>query len=202
MAAPPRKSQLFSTCVIKETHFHNFGTKVATLQYKCSKEIHFGSSSSMVATCQYKCNRQSTLWQANVQTLGLPLGATRMPRNRRQQMEEQPRSSFCSGRARVPRKGTSKGKRSHARNPARAERGCHAKASDPLAEAIQLAHARPSCTSLGRVSQTGCNRASPAVFAVSCNGSPTVLIIEFGFGIHKQRAPKSLATPPLKAWQL
>ena len=131
MAAPAQKSQLFSTSVVKE--------------------IHFGSFSSKVATCQYKCNRQSTLWQANVQTLGLPLGATRMP--------EQPRSSFCSGRARVPRKGTSKGKRSHARNPARFPlgRGCHAKASDPLAEAIQLAHARPSCTSLGRVSQPGCN---------------------------------------------
>ena len=34
----------------------------------------------------------------------------------------------------------------------RGERGCHAKA-DPLAEAIQLANARPSCASFGRVSQ-------------------------------------------------
>ena len=40
-----------------------------------------------------------------------------------------------------------------------------------LAEAIQLAHARPSCTSLGRVSQDSshqaCQRASPTIFAVS-----------------------------------
>ena len=155
----------------------------------------------MVATCQYKCNRQGTLWQANVQTLGLPLGATRMPRNRRQQMEEQPLGP-STGATQGHKQRLAKPRSESRSDPARAERGCHAKASDPLAEAIQLAHARPSCTSLGRVSQPGCNRASPTVFAVSCNGSPTVLIIEFGFGIHKQRAPKSLATPPLKAWQL
>ena len=102
----------------------------------------------------------------------------------------------CRTKALVRTLGPCKGKRSHARDPARRM----PRKGATLAEAIQLAHARPSCTSLGRVSQDSshhaCQRASPTIFAVSCNG---VLIIEFGSGIHKQRAPKSLATAPLKA---
>ena len=89
---------------------------------------------------------------------------------------------------------TARAKASEA-NPAQGERGCHAKVS--LAEAIQLAHARFSCASFGRVSQDSshyaCQRASPTVLAVSCKGSPAVLIIDFGF-----QTPKSLTTPPLK----
>ena len=50
MAAPARKSQLFSTGTVKEIHFGSSGTTVATFQYKCSKEVHFGSSGSEVAT--------------------------------------------------------------------------------------------------------------------------------------------------------
>ena len=95
--------------------------------------------------------------------------------------------------------GKSKGKRSHAQDPARDPAwGCHAKVS--LAEAIQLAHARFSCASFGRVSQDSlhytCQRASPTVLAVSCNGSPAVLIIEFGLRKYKERAA---LTPPLNA---
>ena len=37
LAAPARKSQLFSTTVLHEVHFGSSGSKVATFQYKCSK---------------------------------------------------------------------------------------------------------------------------------------------------------------------
>ena len=164
LAAPAQWSQLVSTCVIDKVHFgrqtyKRSGSRLGRHGCHATGVSKWKSNRVRVsAQAEDECHARAQA-KASEATLGIPLGSR-------------------SGRTRMPRKGL---------RPA---------------EAIQLAHARPSCTSLGRVSQPGCNRASPTVFAVSCNGSPTVLIIEFGFGIHKQRAPKSLATPPLKAWQL
>ena len=52
MAAPARKSQLFSTSVVKE--------------------VHVGGSGSKIATFQYKYSRGSTLWQVGLKSRNFP----------------------------------------------------------------------------------------------------------------------------------
>ena len=134
--------------------------------------------------------------QSKADTLGIPLGPNTCAVPRCKEGPTQPRSGVHSGQlwmqrggvarsgsrsaqARVPRNGKS-GKRSQSRSG----RTRMPRKGVTLAEAIQLAHARFSCASFGRVSQDSshyaCQRASPTVLAVLCKGSPAVLIIEFG----------------------
>ena len=105
------------------------------------------------------------------------------------------RSGSRSARARVPRNGNSKGKRSQSRSGRTRMTRKGVTCGSHTVSARQIL----SCASFGRVSQDSshyaCQRASPTVLAVSCNGSPAVLIIEFGFC---NFTPKSLTTPPLK----
>ena len=63
MAAPARKSQLFSTSVVKETHFLAAPAQKSQLfSTSVVKEIHFGGAAEK-STFQYKCGKESTLWQ-------------------------------------------------------------------------------------------------------------------------------------------
>ena len=65
LADPARKSQLFSTSVVKEVHFGGSGSKISTL---CSKGSRFGRSGSKV---QYKRSKESTLRQLQLESRNL-----------------------------------------------------------------------------------------------------------------------------------
>ena len=139
------------------------------------------------ARAEHRC-RAKALVRTKADTLGIPLGpnpcqgadkdqhrhgrefnATR----RRLQGPKRPGSLARSG----SRSGLAKASEATLGIPLGIPLGANAmpRKGVTLAEAIQLAHARPSCTTLGRVrkdsSHHACQRASPTIFAVSCNGS-------------------------------
>ena len=127
------------------------------------------------ARAEHRC-RTKALVRTKADTLGVPLGPNPCQgadEDQHRHARESTRASYgCNAQAPARTKaarlacplgiplgpstgatqGKSKGKRSHARDPAR-DPARAATQSVTLAEAIQLAHGRPSCASFGRLSQ-------------------------------------------------